>query len=130
MGRFIRVTSEILADAARSFLYFVTHNLRTAAGLMNLVLPYAMYFIGRGTCVGRSHDVIGYEILIPVVVIAISYFIRSYANKIGKGYTIPVPERRFTEVDGGEVSVENRRIQELLLYLADLEDWMERQGLM
>ena len=130
MSRFIKVTSEIFADAAWFISRFVSHNLRNAASLANLILPYAMYFIGRGTCPGRSHDVIGYEILIPIAVFIVSYFLRSYANKIGKGYTIPIPERRFTEVDGGEVSVENRRIQELLLYLADLEDWMERQGLM
>ena len=37
----------------------------------------------------------------------------------------------FTEVDDyGEVSIPNNRIQELILYLADLEDWLERKGLL
>ena len=74
--------------------------------------------------------------IIVDVVRAVDYFItsnllRSYANKIGKGTTIPVPDKRFTEVDDyGEVSIPNNRIQELILYLADLEDWLERKGLL
>ena len=37
---------------------------------------------------------------------------------------------RINYDDYGEVSIPNNRIQELILYLADLEDWLERKGLL
>lgn len=90
-----------------------------------------MYFIGQKVCADRGQVTVGSELFIPIVVCVIIYYLRSYANKIGKGTTIPVPEKRFTEVDDyGEVSIPNNRIQELILYLADLEDWLERKGLL
>lgn len=86
-----------------------------------------MYMIGQRTYKIKLNE----ELLIPIVVFIMIYLVNSYANKIGKGITIPVPDKRFTEVDDdGEVSVENRRIQELLLYTADLEDWLERKGML
>lgn len=39
---------------------------------------------------------------------------------------IPVPENRFTtEEENGEVTIEVERIQELILYMDDLENWIE-----
>ena len=74
---------------------------------------------------------VGGEIFIPLIFCILIFFIKSYANKIGKGTTIPIPNKRFTEEDDdGEVSIENRRIQELILYTADLEDWLERKWLL
>lgn len=131
MKRFIRITLEIILDIVHAVIYFVTHNLRNFAQLLNLILPYVMYFIGQKVCANRGQVTVGSELFIPIVVYVIIYYLRSYANKIGKGMTIPVPEKRFTEVDDyGEVSIPNNRIQELILYLADLEDWLERKGLL
>lgn len=131
MKRFIRITLEIILDIVRAVTYFITHNLRNFAWLLNLILPYVMYFIGQKACADRGQVTVGSELFIPIVVCVIIYYLRSYANKIGKGTTIPVPEKRFTEVDDyGEVSISNNRIQELILYLADLEDWLERKGLL
>lgn len=131
MKRFIRITLEIILDIVRAVAYFITHNLRNFAWLLNLILPYVMYFIGQKACADRGQVAVGSELFIPIVVCVIIYYLRSYANKIGKGHTIPVPDKRFTQVDDyGEVSIENKRIQELILYLADLEDWLERKGLL
>ena len=131
MKRFIRITLEIILDIVRVIVYFITHNLRNFAWLLNLVLPYVMYLIGQKVCIDRGKVAVGSELFIPVVVCVIIYYLHSYANKIGKGHTIPVPDKRFTQVDDyGEVSIPNNRIQELILYLADLEDWLERKGLL
>ena len=41
----------------------------------------------------------------------------------------PVPVKRFTsESRDGEVSVENRRLQEMIIYVCDVEDWLESSG--
>ena len=131
MKRFLRITLAIIFDVMQAAHYFITSNLRNFARILNFILPYVMYIIGQKVCEERGKIVFGSEIFVPIIFCIIIYYIRSYANKIGKGTTIPVPDKRFTEVDDyGEVSIPNNRIQELILYLADLEDWLERKGLL
>lgn len=125
--RLLRIIVEITVDILRNVAYFVKNNLTSFAYVLNLALPYTMYFIGRN--VGDSS--IGAEVCVPLVFIIVIYYLKSTANKLGKGISIPVPTKRFTQVDNdGEVSIEHKRVQELLLYTADLEDWLERKGLL
>ena len=129
--KFLKITISIIFDVCYAIGYFIENNLNNFARLLNLVLPYLMYLIGQYVYEDRGKFAVGSEIFIPLIFCIIIYYIRSYANKIRKGTTIPVPNERFTEVDDdGEVSIENNRIQELILYLADLEDWLERKGLL
>jgi hypothetical protein len=131
MKRFFSIMGAIIIDAVRDIDYFITSNLRNFARILNFILPYLMYIVGQNVYAARGYFGVGGELLIPIIFCMITYVLRSYANKIGKGTTIPVPEKRFTEVDDyGEVSIPNNRIQELILYLADLEDWFERKGLL
>ena len=131
MKRFFSIMGAIIIDVVRTVDYFITSNLRDFAWILNFTLPYLMYIIGQNVYATRGYLGVGSELFIPIVFCIITYVIRSYANKIGKGTTIPVPDKRFTEVDDyGEVSIPNNRIQELILYLADLEDWLERKGLL
>ena len=129
--KFLKITISIIFDVCYAMGYFIESNLNNFARLLNLALPYLMYLIGQYVYEDRGKFAVGSEIFIPLIFCIIIYYIRSYANKIGKGTTIPVPNERFTEVDDdGEVSIPNNRIQELILYLADLEDWLERKGLL
>lgn len=131
MKKFFIISLSILFDMLCCVKHFVENNMRNFAKLLNFLLPYVMYLIGQYVYSTRGNTAVGSEIFIPVFVCIIIYFIRSFANKIGKGTTIPVPGKRFTEEDeDGEVSIENRRLQELILYVADLEDWLERKGLL
>lgn len=131
MKKFLRVLMEVTADALCGFAYFIENNLTNFANVLNLILPYLMYLIGQYVALDRGEFATGGELFIPVIFVVITYYLKSSANKLGKGITVPVPEKRFTQVDDdGEVNVENRRVQELILYLADLEDWLERKGLL
>ena len=41
----------------------------------------------------------------------------------------PVPVKRFTSESGdGEVSIEKNRLQEMILYVSEVEDWLESSG--
>ena len=56
---------------------------------------------------------------------------KAYSNvSKNSGKNIPVPYERFTNVDyeNGKADVEQKRIQEMILYMADLEDWFDRNG--
>ena len=131
MKRFLKVILGVTLDTIANVLIFIENNLKNFANILNMVLPYLMYFVGQAVFKSRGNFGFGGEIFIPLVFGIIIYYIRSFANKIGKGITIPVPDERFTEVDeDGEVNVRNSRLQEMILYLADLEDWLERKGLL
>lgn len=131
MKRALRILVEITYDAFCSFVYFIKNNLVNFANFLNLIIPYVMYFIGQYVVAARDEIAVGGELFIPLIFVVFIYYLRSTANKIGKGTTVPIPDKRFTQVDeDGEVSIEHKRIQELILYMADLEDWMERKGML
>ena len=127
----MKIIIEVIFDIFKNIANFFKSNLRTFANILYIVAPYVMYFSGQYVANDRNDICVGGEVFIPLIFIVIAYILKSAANKLGKGITIPIPNKRFTEVDDdGEVSIENNRIQELLLYIADLEDWLERKGLM
>lgn len=105
-------------------------NLRTIANVLGVICPYVTaYAVLRGYQ-ARGYIGVGGEWFIPFAFWIAMYVLRYVANKTGKGITIPVPSKRFTEVsEDGEITVHTSRIQELLVYLSDLEDWLDRKGL-
>lgn len=126
IGTIIR---EITSEGYHSLVYLIQYNLRYFASLIGITLPYAMYILGQVLAVERGMFAVGGELFIPLVVTILTHYLREIANKTNKGNRIPIPRKRFTEIDDdGEVSIRNDRLQELLLYIADLEDWMERKG--
>lgn len=123
--RIFKAFFEIFLDAIYGIGYFIKRNLRTLANIIDIACPYLMYLLGFNS------NELEKVIFIPVLVIFIVYFLRSLANKLGTGDIVPIPVKRFTiESEDGEVSIENNRIQEMILYLADLEDYLERKGFM
>jgi hypothetical protein len=131
MIKILRMLLEITVEIFSNVGYFIKSNLINFAAIVNIILPYVMYFAGQEVVMNRGYIAIGGEIIIPIIITIFIYYIKSVANKLGKGISIPLPNKRFTKVeDDGEVTIENKRIQELILYLADLEDWLERKGLL
>lgn len=126
------IVKEITIDFLHVVTYFFTTNMRSFANILTVACPYMMYFIGQYSKVGNFYFTFNYyHLLIPIAIVLVTYFLHSAANKTGKGNACPVPAKRFTKVsDEGEVSIEQARLQELLLYVADLEDWMERKNIM
>lgn len=123
--RTVRIFDELTGEAFGSLLYAVQFNLRYVANIIQIATPYAMYVLGCG----KGAPTIGWELLIPACVVVFTFYIKGFANKANHGSNIPVPNERFTEVDGeGVVTIREDRLQELLLYTADLEDWMVRKG--
>lgn len=118
---FLKITKDFINE----IIFYFRNNLMLLVNILYLALPYVMYYFGIKK---EVNEVI--VLIIPLIVIAFIYYLKAYANKIGKGKMPPIPTKRFTAVDeDGEVSIETDRIQELILYTADLEDWFERKGL-
>lgn len=126
--KWLSMIKDITMDVWYEAVYFVQMNMRYVAALAEIALPYGMYVLGQSVALSRGSIEVGGEIFIPILCTMVIHYIKEFANKSGKGNTIPIPAKRFTEVDDdGEVSVDNKRLQELLLYVADLEDYMARK---
>lgn len=131
MNRAWDIVKEIMFDSLNSVTYFVVSNMRNFANVLSFSCYYLMYFLGQYIQSGDFNFIYSGELIIPIAIVLTVCFLHSAANKTGKGNTCPVPIKRFTEVDeDGEVSIEHSRLQELLLYMADLEDWMERKNIL
>lgn len=122
-----------LKDTARDVVYVFDIASKYIANLIILFTPYFMFYCGvkltrhsfRLVC--KEYWVI---LLVPIALFIIASFMKYYANMIGKGDICPIPNERFTEIDEetGMVSVERGRTQEMLLYVADVEEYLKRKG--
>lgn len=96
-----------------------------------MVTPFLMLGVGEYVSYDRGYIGFGGEIGLCVVLVALGFGLRQYAKVSGSSnFDLPVPYHRFTDVDenNGQVNVDYDRIQEMILYMADLEDWFERNG--
>lgn len=127
----LRLIGEITYESYHEILYFIKINIRYMLMFVEIILPYCMYIIGQNLVVIRGGIKVGGEITIPVLCLVTIYYIREALNKSGDRGTIPVPGKRFTRVDeDGEVTINSIRLHELLLYTSELEDYLERKGLL
>lgn len=68
-------------------------------------------------------------LLFPPIIWSITSVFDIYLSSKGLGTKIPKPTERFTEDLGdGEIAVKNDRIQELILYTNELENWLRANG--
>lgn len=129
--RFIKILRAVIGEMLSIVVYVLSISIYPISRLLIIALPYMMYFIGVEMYKVRGYFAIGGEVFIPIVFFLISWFLKSFADKIGKGETPPVPRERFTTEDSeGEVSCEYSRLQEMLLFVNDYEKWLERKGLL
>lgn len=126
LNDFLFVSKSIFKELIENIIYVVACNLKNVSFVLNLILPFICFYLGR-------YSLLNFLVICIIILFGLflSYFMKQFANKIGKGETCPVPTKRFTEKsDDGEVSIEVERLQELTLYMADLEDWFESKGIM
>lgn len=71
-----------------------------------------------------------YVAMFTIFAQALMYVVTSYIEySDNKGLGIPVPAERFTKVaEDDMVTVDSSRLQELLVYTSELEDWLELNG--
>lgn len=130
-----RSVTENLNIMATSFAWYFNEAIaKSLSGLGNAILfvsPFLMLFIGEFVFADRGYWAMGGEIALAVLLVGLGFGLRSYAKVSGNDRSdMPVPYRRFTRVDeeNGQVDVEYDRVQEMILYMADLEDWFDRNG--
>lgn len=100
--------------------------------IANIVLalcPFAFFMLGQYVYADRGYYAVGGEVVIYIAIPAVAFFVKAMAREQWKPLYIPVPAERFTHYEGdGEYTMEQARISELVLYMAELEDWFEDEG--
>lgn len=92
--------------------------------ILKASIPYMMYYFGKY----ESNKM--YWLFLPMIVWFVTIVFDRLAEKTGNGKSIPIPVKRFTEEDSdGEVSIEQSRLQEMILYVNDVENYLERHHL-
>ena len=61
MKKLLKIFVEITYETFCSFTYFVKNNLMAFANILNLIIPYAMYFIGQYVALDKNKIAVGYE---------------------------------------------------------------------
>lgn len=125
----MKVLKEVLLDTIRQVMRFILSNLYNTHLLLNFTCPYIMFYMG--TKFEWKRYEIDKIIFIPILIWIASALIHKIANKCNKGDEIPVPRKRFVRDDGnGEYSVDKERLQEMILYVADVEEYLNKKGLL
>lgn len=130
-----RKFTENICAMTSNFAWYFGKAVQNMAGMIGnaviILTPFFMLYVGEYVYSDRGYWAIGGEVVLPVVLLIIGFILKSYARVSGNDhYDLPVPHNRFTRVDdaNGQVDVEYDRVQEMILYMADLEDWFDRNG--
>ena len=127
----MQLLKTIIVETISAVISWLHNNLRNIANVLAVICPYATGYAVVSAYQARGHFAVGGEWFVPLMFYLVIYLLRSIANRTGKGISIPKPSKRFTKVsDDGEITIPIARVEELLQYMCDLEDWMERKGLM
>lgn len=126
----MNLITSIFVDLFYNFKNFLARNLVTFSRILKVAMPIVIFYLGTIYDKGNS-DILCYAVIVLLSFWFVEYFLESLANKIGKGITVPVPHKRFTNEDEyGEVTIPNERLEELILYVNDLENWLEKKRLL
>ena len=118
-----------ILELYHQFKYFISINIKYLIKLIDISIPYIYAYISILLYKERNNLIIGYEVLIPIIAYIILSILNNFLNKINKGYDIPLPRERFTTLnDNGNVSVDNSSINDIILYLYDLEEYLKSKG--
>lgn len=114
-----------------NIMSFIRYNIGHIGTLIIILTPFVCLWAGIHYGALRGNGIyVGYESLIPFAGLILGGILRALANTMGTGTQVPIARTRFTHEDRktGEVQVDQARLQEMILYVADVEDWIERQG--
>ena len=126
---YLKAFRSSISELYHQFKYFISINIKYLIKLIDISIPYIYAYISILLYRERNNLIIGYEVLIPIIAYIILSVLNNFLNKINRGYDIPIPRERFTILnDNGNVSIDNSSINDIILYLYDLEEYLKSKG--
>lgn len=119
----VSIIVSIVKDTIKAFGFWIHNHINQIAEVIDMLYPYLFAYL----VAGESKFSIAW--FLPPLFWCIVYTMKAYAKRTGKGISVPRPVIRFTEVsEDGEITIPVNRVEELILYMCDLEDWFEKGG--
>lgn len=116
-----QVCGETIVELISLTLYTVKKEYGKLLVLFQLLIPCLIVWLGTSGC-----WVLLYSVLLNLVLECIKRIANKLANQTADGF--PMHEgRRYTRASGGMVVIDQTKREEALLYLYEVEDYMERR---
>ena len=126
---YLKAFRSSISELYYQFKYFISINIKYLIKLIDISIPYIYAYISILLYRERNNLIIGYEVLFTIIAYIILSVLNNFLNKINRGYDIPLPRERFTTLnDNGNVSIDNSSINDVILYLYDLEEYLKSNG--
>lgn len=127
---YLKAFKSSISELYYQIKYFISINLKYLLKLIDISIPYIYAYISILLYRERNNNIIiGYEVLFPIIAYIILLVLNNFLNKINRGNDIPIPRERFTILnDNGNVSIDNSSVNDIILYLYDLEEYLKSKG--
>ena len=120
-----------ITEIINDIFYYLGRTMVVWPALLNIICPYVMWYLIIYLYGIRGEFKIGGEVFVPLAFFIIGNILRNLSVRRNHANSIPIPRKRFTQEEGyGEYSVEQARINEMILYVAEVENYLERKGLL
>ena len=119
---------ELIHNIYSATTYFIKSNMYNIAELLEVICPYIMLRLAYYLYDVRGCISIGFEVLIPLITFIVAETIKRICNKVGQGYEIPVPDKLFIQSKGDMYYIDVERYEDLVLYMAELEEYFKKVG--
>ena len=128
MRKLVSCVNGVLYDIRYAITYFIKSNMYNIAVVTEILLPYIMMNIAYSLYQSRNGVYVGSEVIVPLLVLFVCNVVKRMGNKSGNGSEIPIPAKRFTRLDEDVVEVEPEDLEEMLLYVYEVEEYLKRTG--
>lgn len=108
-------------------IYWLTHNAMLLVTLVDMLVPLIALLIYM--YIEGPLDLLVSLVVCFLIQIGVSVSRHFYMWQ-NERQNVPIPSKRFTKDEGnGEVTIEYARLQELILFTYEYENWLEEQGM-
>lgn len=107
--------------------YWFTHNAMLLVTLVDMLVPLIALLIYMH--IEGPLDLLASLVVCFTIQLGVSVSRHFYMWQ-NERQNVPMPSKRFTKDEGdGEVTIEYARLQELILFTYEYENWLEEQGM-
>lgn len=128
--RKLRNVMKGIANICKKFYDFiyeaVTDNLNFIANVI-LLASYPYYVIMNLLQIIYEGRHTMFNVVLCYMHIVIGVILMNRSKKLKNKYGMPIPSKRFTREKNGYVEMEREDMEEMMLYMYDLEEWLGKQ---
>lgn len=119
----------VFVETKAEVVTFLKVNLHFLPGLMRVVLAYVWMWLVFRTQNASEVLQVGIVLGGPVLMALVGKFAATWVDSLGQGDSIPVARKRFTSYSRSGVTIKKEDSHEIVAYLFELENYIDRKGL-